>query len=329
MTTSLFILEIVVFLLYNRFLMKAKVSVIGAGNVGATTAQLIAFEGIADIVIYDIVQGMPQGKALDIAEACPLWQSASSVIGTNSFDDTAGSDILVVTAGLPRKPGMSRDDLLHANAEVMQQVITGTSKLSPDSVIIIVSNPMDVMAHIAWKISGFSSSKVIGMGGVLDSSRLRTFVSRDFGVSPEDVEALVLGGHGDQMVPMPRFTTVKGVPITELISKDRINELIQRTRDGGAEIVSLLKNGSAFYAPAASTVQMVKAILLDEKRILPCSAYLNGEYGIEDLFVGIPVILGRNGIEKIIELQLTEEEIIQLSKSVSNIKSLLDLALDQ
>lgn len=307
--------------------MKAKVSIIGAGNVGATTAQLIACEGIADVVLFDIIEGMPQGKALDIAEACPLWKSSAMVRGTNIYDDTADSDILVITAGLPRKPGMSRDDLLHANAEIMKGVVSETSRLSPGSVIIVVSNPMDVMAHIAWKISNFDPHRVIGMGGILDSSRLRAFISMELGVSPEDVEAIVLGGHGDLMVLLPRLTTVKGIPLAELLDKNRIDRLIQRTRNGGAEIVGLLKTGSAYYAPAASVFQMVKAVLLDEKRILPCSAYLNGEYGIKDLFSGVPVILGKNGIEKIIELSLTEEERMQLRRSASSVKDLLDKAL--
>lgn len=301
--------------------MKSKVSVIGAGNVGATTAALIAIQGIADVVIFDILEGVPQGKALDMLEACPLWNSAISITGTNSFNETANSDIIVVTAGFPRKPGMSRDDLLHANADVVRNVVRETAKLSPNSIIIVVTNPMDVMAYAAWDTSGFHPHKVIGMGGVLDSSRFRTFVSAELDVSPEDVEALVLGGHGDQMVPMPRYTTVKGVPITDLLDKQRIESLIERTRHGGAEIVSLLKTGSAFYAPAAAVFQMVKSILLDEKRLLPCAAYLNGEYGVKNLFVGVPTVLGKNGIERIIELDLNEEESTQFHKSASAVRS--------
>jgi len=306
--------------------MKAKVSIIGAGNVGATTAELIACAGFADIVLFDIAEGMPQGKALDIAEACPLWNSAASVIGTNAYKDTAHSDVIVITAGFPRKPGMSRDDLLIANAEVIKKVTLETSRLSPKSVIIVVTNPMDVMAQIALKISGFSSHKVLGMGGVLDASRLRTFISMELGVSPEDVEAMVLGGHGDQMVPLPRCTTVKGIPVTELLNAQKIDEIMERTRNGGAEIVSLLKTGSAYYAPAAATAQMVKAIILDEKRTLPCSAFLQGEFGIEKLFVGVPVVLGKNGIEKIVEFDLTDEERIQFSKSSSSVKTLIEKA---
>jgi malate dehydrogenase len=308
--------------------MKAKVSIIGAGNVGATTAQLIAYAGFADVVLFDIAEGMPQGKALDIAESCPLWNSSASITGTNTYADTAHSDVIVITAGFPRKPGMSRDDLLHANADVIKKVTLETSRLSPESVIIVVTNPMDVMAQIAWKISGFSSKKVIGMGGVLDSSRFRTFVSMELGVSPEDVEAMVLGGHGDQMVPLPRFTTVKGMPITELLNKSKIDEIIQRTKNGGAEIVSLLKTGSAYYAPAASSCQMVKAIIFDEKRVLPCSAYLDGEFGIKDVFVGVPVMLGKNGVEKIVEFKLTNNEEILFNKSASAVKMLVEKTAD-
>ena len=307
--------------------MKAKVSIIGAGNVGATTAQLIASAGFADVVLFDIAEGMPQGKALDIAEACPLWNSSVSVTGTNKYEDTSHSDVVVITAGFPRKPGMSRDDLLQANAEVIKKVAAEVSKLSPESVIIVVTNPMDVMAQIAWKISGFPSGKVVGMGGVLDCARLRTFISMEMGVSPEDVEAIILGGHGDQMVPMPRFTTVKGIPITELLDSNKIDEIMQRTKNGGAEIVSLLKTGSAYYAPAAASCQMVKSIILDERRTLPCSAYLNGEFGIFDLFVGVPVVLGSSGVQKVIELGLTDEERTQLDKSAAAVKSLIEKAL--
>ena len=304
--------------------MKAKVSVIGAGNVGATTAQLIAHAGFADVVLFDIAEGIPQGKALDILESCPLWESSSSVTGTNTYADTANSDVMVITAGFPRKPGMSRDDLLHANADVMKKVASEISRFSPKSIIIVVTNPMDVMAQIVWKLSGFSTKKVIGMGGVLDSSRLRTFVSLELGVSPRDVEALVLGGHGDQMVPFPRFTTVKGIPITELLDKQKIADIIHRTKNGGAEIVSMLKSGSAYYAPAAATCQMVKSIVFNERRTLPCSAYLDGEFGVKDIFVGVPVILGRNGIERILEFSLFDDEKILLHKSASAVKILVE-----
>lgn len=307
--------------------MKAKVSVIGAGNVGATTAHLVFQSGIADVVLFDIAEGMPQGKALDLAEAGPLWSVASSIRGTNDLADTAGSDIIVVTAGLPRKPGMSRDDLLHANADVMRSVVSKIAPLSPDGIFIVVTNPMDVMTQITWQVSGFQPKKVIGMGGVLDASRFRTFIALELGVSPEDVETLVLGGHGDLMVPLPQYTTVKGIPLPELLDRKRIGELIERTQHGGAEIVALLKTGSAYYAPAASVFQMLKAILFDERRVLPCAAYLNGEYGVRDLFVGVPVVLGKGGVEKIIELNLTEEEKTQFGHSAVAVKGLLETAL--
>lgn len=305
--------------------MRKKISIIGSGNVGASTAQLIAHGGIADVMLFDITEGVSQGKALDLAEACPLWGSSVAVRGTNSYTDTANSDIIVITAGFPRKPGMSRDDLLNANAEVIRSVVSEASKLSPDSIIINVTNPMDVMAQLAWKVSGFEHSKVIGMGGVLDSSRFRTFVSMELGVAPGDIEALVMGGHGDQMVPMPRFTTVKGVPITNLMTEERVDSLIKRTRSGGAEIVNLLKTGSAFYAPAAAAYEMVKAILFDEKRMLPCAVYLDGQYGVKGAYVGVPVVLGANGVERIIELELNEKERTDFNSSVSAVKSLLEI----
>jgi malate dehydrogenase len=315
------------FFIYNYPLMKAKVSIIGAGHVGATTAHLILQSGLADIVLYDIMEGVPQGKALDLAEATPLWGISSLSIGTNDLSSTAGSDIIIITAGLPRKPGMSRDDLLFANKEIITKVVGETSKLSPDSIFIIVTNPMDVMTQVAWKVSGFPAQRVIGMGGILDSSRFRTFISMELGVSAKDVEAVVLGGHGDLMVPLPRFTTVKGITLPELLDHQRIAELIQRTRNGGAEIVALLKTGSAYYAPAASVFEMAKAILLDEKKVLPCAAYLNGEYGISGLFVGVPVILGNKGVEKIIELKLLDEEKKEFNKSAEAVKGSLDKAL--
>lgn len=304
--------------------MRKKVSIIGAGNVGASTAQLIAHDGLADIVLFDIAEGMPQGKALDIAEACPLWNSPVSVSGTNSYSDTANSDVVVITAGFPRKPGMSRDDLLNANADVVRTASNEISKTSPDAVVIVVTNPMDVMAQLAWKVTGFLSRRVMGMGGILDASRLRTFLAREVNVSPEDTEAIVLGGHGDQMVPLPRFTTVKGVPVTELLKKDEIDSLMQRTKNGGAEIVGLLKTGSAYYAPAAATFQMVKAILFDEKRMLPCAVYLNGEYGVKDVYVGVPAILGKEGVEKVIEVKLTEEERSQFRESCASVRKLVE-----
>jgi malate dehydrogenase len=304
--------------------MKKKISVIGAGNVGATIAQLVVQSGIADVVLFDIVEGMPQGKALDMAEACPLWNSSAKITGTNRYADTAGSDLVVVTAGLARKPGMSRSDLLHANADIIREVCHEIAKYSPNSIIIIVTNPMDVMAQLAWKTTEFSCRRVMGMGGVLDASRLTAFLAWELKVSPEDIESTVLGGHGDDMLPLPRFTTVKGIPLTELLPKKKIDSLIHRTRNGGAEIVSLLKAGSAYYAPAASTFQMVKSILLDEKRLLPCAAFLNGEYGIKDIYMGVPVILGETGVEKIVEIKLTKEERTQFRKSSSSVRKLVE-----
>lgn len=304
--------------------MNRKVSVIGAGNVGASLAQMIVQSGIADVVLFDVIEGIPEGKALDLAEACPLWRSSSSIRGTNDISLTAGSDIVVITAGLARKPGMSRDDLLSANAGIVSDVVSHTATLSPHSIIITVTNPMDVMAQVSLKVSGFKPSHVVGMGGILDSSRFRTFVALELSVSAEDVEALVCGGHGDLMVPMPRFTTVRGVPITELMTRDRIDALVARTRQGGAEIVSLLKTGSAYYAPAAATFQMVDSILFDKKRIMPCSAFLNGEYGAQGIYTGVPVILGGGGVEKIVELRLNEQEKADFSKSVAAVKELVE-----
>ncbi len=304
--------------------MKKKVSVIGAGNVGASLAHMIVQSGIADVVLFDIADGIPQGKALDISQACPLWGSPVSVSGTNDYAYTADSDVIVVTAGFPRKPGMSRDDLLLANAKVVSDVVENTSKMSPKAVFIIVTNPMDVMAQVSLKVSGFPSNRVIGMGGVLDSARFRTFVAWELNVSPEDVEALVLGGHGDLMVPMPRFTTVKGISITELLSAERINAIVERTRHGGAEIVGLLKTGSAYYAPAAASYQMVKAVLFDEKRMLPSSAYLNGEYGASGVYTGVPVMMGSKGVDKIVEISLNEQEKMDFSKSVAAVKAMVE-----
>lgn len=302
--------------------MRKKVTVIGAGNVGASLAQLIVYTELADTVLYDVVEGVPQGKALDLAEACPLYGSAVKVVGTNDMADTANSDIVVITAGLARKPGMSRDDLLMANAKIVCDVAKQAVKHSPDAIYIVVTNPMDVMAQAAQKVTGLAHKKVFGMGGVLDSARFRTFVAWECGVSPADVEALVFGGHGDLMVPMPRFTTVKGISITELLPKERIDAIVQRTRDAGAEIVGLLKTGSAYYAPAAATMQMVKSVLLDERRPLPCAVYLNGEYGVSGYYAGVPVILGKDGVQKIIEIPLNEQEKEGFVKSVEAVKNL-------
>lgn len=307
--------------------MQTKVSIIGAGNVGAATAQLVLQSGLADVVLFDIAEGIPQGKALDLTEAASLWNVSTTCTGTNDYAETAGSAVIVITAGFPRKPGMSRDDLLQANARVIREVAAGTSPLSPHAINIVVTNPMDVMTYVSWKVSGLDHSRVLGMGGVLDSSRFRTFVSLELGVSPKDIETIVLGGHGDLMVPLARLATVKGIPLDELIEVGRIAQLVKRTRQGGAEIVSLLKTGSAYYAPAASIFEMIKAVLLDEKRILPCSAYLSGQYGINDLFMGVPVRLGRKGAEKILELDLTEDEEKELSSSAEATRLLLGKAM--
>lgn len=302
--------------------MKRRVSIIGAGNVGATTAQLLAQAGLADVVLFDIVEGLAAGKALDVSEACPLWGSASRVEGATDYAATAGSDIVVITAGLPRKPGMSRDDLLLANADIIKKVAEAVSKASPGAILIVVTNPMDVMTQLAWRASGFEYPRVMGMGGVLDSARFRTFVAWEAGVSPADVEALVLGGHGDQMVPLPRFTTVKGVPITEMFSEEKVRALIDRTRNGGAEIVGYLKTGSAYYAPAASVFEMVKSIMLDEKRVLPTAAFLKGEYGVDGLYSGVPAVLGSSGVEKVVELKLSGAEKEAFERSVSAVREL-------
>jgi malate dehydrogenase len=303
--------------------MRKRVSIVGAGNVGASTAQFVLQSGIADVVLFDIVDGVPQGKALDLAEACPLWNSPSRIKGTTNYADTTGSDIVVIAAGLARKPGMSRSDLLLANTNIVREVCSKIAKTSPNAILIVVTNPMDVMAQLAWKITEFSCKRVIGMGGILDSSRLTAFLSWEFNVSPEDVEAIVLGGHGDEMVPLSRFTAVKGIPITELLSRKKINALIERTRNAGAEIVDFLKSGSAYYSPAASTFHMIKSILHDEKRLLPCAAYLNGEYGVKDIYMGVPVILGKEGVEKIIEVKLTKEEKAQFRKSCISVRKLI------
>jgi malate dehydrogenase len=303
--------------------MRNKVTIIGAGNVGATVAQMVGISGLADVVLYDIVEGMPQGKALDMMEATPLWDVNVNIRGTNDLKEMEDSQVVVITAGAARKPGMSRDDLLNINAGVIKSVGAAISRYSSGSVVIVVTNPMDVMAQYFWETTGLPSRRVMGMGGVLDSARFRTFVAMELGVSPQDVEALVLGGHGDQMVPMPRFTTVRGISLTQLLSSDKIAALIERTRKGGAEIVSLLKTGSAYYAPAASTFQMIRAILLDEKRVLPAAAFLDGEYGVNGLFVGVPVVIGVEGVEKIIELELDEEERGFFNVSVRSVEMLL------
>jgi malate dehydrogenase len=303
--------------------MRNKVSIVGSGNVGATAAHWMAAKELADIVLIDIIEGVPQGKGLDLLEAMPIEKKDSFVLGTQDYKDTANSDIVVITAGVPRKPGMSRDDLLNINHKIMKDVVSQVVQYSPNCILIIVSNPLDAMAQAGYKMSGFSRNRVIGMAGVLDSARFRAFIAMELKVSVENVTAFVLGGHGDTMVPLPRYSTVAGIPITELMDRATIERLVQRTRDGGAEIVKYLKTGSAFYAPSAAVTEMVEAILKDKKKILPCAAYLEGEYGLRGLFVGVPCKLGTRGIEQIIEIKLTPEEKAQLEKSAGAVKELV------
>ncbi len=305
--------------------MPKKVTVIGAGNVGANTAQKIAVKELADVVLVDVVEGVPQGKGLDIMESAPVEGYDVRIVGTNGYEETAGSDIVVITAGFPRKPGMSRDDLLLANYEVVKTATEQAVKQSPDAILILVTNPLDAMCWTALKSSGFPRQRVIGMAGVLDTARFRTFIAEELKVSFENVTAMVLGGHGDTMVPLVRFTNVSGIPISELMDEATIHHLVQRTRDGGAEIVKYLKTGSAYYAPAASAVEMVESILKDKKKVLPCAAYLDGEYGIRELFVGVPVKLGKNGIEKIYEIQLQDDEKAALKKSADAVRELISV----
>ena len=305
--------------------MDKKVTVVGAGNVGATAAQRLAEKQLCDVVLVDIVEGVPQGKALDLSEAAPIEKHDSHLTGANSYDETAGSDIVIITAGIPRKPGMSRDDLISTNAGIVKAVTKEVATRSPEAILIIVSNPLDAMCHVAFDASGFPRERVVGMAGVLDSARFRAFISMELNVSVENTHAFVLGGHGDTMVPLPRFSTVAGIPITELMAQDRIDALVERTRNGGAEIVALLKTGSAYYAPASAAVEMAESILKDKKKILPCAAYLQGEYGQQDLFIGVPVKLGAKGVEDIIEITLTDEEKQALQKSADAVQELKDL----
>jgi malate dehydrogenase len=301
-----------------------KATVIGAGNVGATTAQRIAEAGLADVVLVDIVEGLPQGKGLDLAEAAPVVSHDARIVGTNDYAETAGSDVIVVTSGLARQPGMSRDDLLMKNAGIVKAVVQASAAQSPDAVLIVVTNPLDAMCHVAMQASGFPRERVLGMAGVLDSARFRTFIAEELGVSVADTSAFVLGGHGDTMVPLPRYSTVAGIPITDLLSADRIQALVDRTANGGAEIVALLKTGSAFYAPAASAFEMVDSILRDRRRVLPCATYLKGEYGVDGLFVGVPVVLGRGGLQRVIEIKLTADEQAAFEKSAAAVKELVE-----
>ena len=306
-----------------------KVTVVGGGFVGSTTAQRILDSGIADVVLTDILDGVPAGKALDMLESGPILGSDSHAAGISTgsgdYRETANSDILVITAGFPRKPGMSRDDLLKANYDVVKAVVENVVKFSPNAILILVTNPLDAMAQAAYKISGFSKNRVIGMAGVLDSARMSTFVAAELGVSVENVHSFVLGGHGDDMVPLARYSTVAGIPLPELLPKEKIEAIVTRTRKGGAEIVNLLKTGSAYYAPSAAVVEMVRAILHDKKKILPCAAYLEGEYGVRGLFVGVPVKLGARGIEQIIEIKLTAEEQAALDKSSGSVRELVSV----
>jgi malate dehydrogenase len=301
-----------------------KVTVIGAGNVGATCAQRIAEAGLADVVLVDIVEGLPQGKGLDLAESAPVVGHDARILGTNDYADTAGSDIVVVTSGLARQPGMSRDDLLAKNAGIVQSVVEQAARMSPDAILIVVTNPLDAMCHVAMRASGFPRERVIGMAGVLDSARFRTFIAQELGVSVEETHAFVLGGHGDTMVPLSRYSTVAGVPITELLPADRVKALEARTAGGGAEIVALLKTGSAFYAPAASVFDMVESILHDRKRVLPCAVLLQGEFGTDGLFVGVPVVLGEKGVERIFEVKLNAEEQAAFDRSAAAVRELVD-----
>ena len=302
----------------------SKVTVIGSGNVGATVAQYVAEKDVADVVLIDIIDGMPQGKSLDLMEAAPVHGHDRKLFGTNDYKDTKDSDIVVITAGIARKPGMSRDDLLKTNAKIVQGCTKEALKNSPNAIFITVTNPLDVMTYLTWKTTNLPSERVIGMAGVLDSARFQSFIGMELKMSVQDVRAMVLGGHGDLMVPVPKYSTVNGVPITELMSKERVEALCQRTRDGGAEIVALLKSGSAFYAPGASAAQMVEAILKDQNRLLPCAVYANGQYGLKDVYVGLPAVLGREGVKRIVELQLEPTEAQALKKSADSIRENID-----
>jgi malate dehydrogenase len=304
---------------------RTKISVVGAGNVGATVAQLIAYKELGDVVMVDIIEGLPQGKALDLLEAGPVEGYDSQVNGANNYEATADSHIVVITAGIARKPGMSRSDLITTNANIVRAVTEQVIKYSPEALLIVVSNPLDAMVHLTKHVSGFPKNRVVGQAGVLDSTRFRTFIAQELNVSVEDTQAFVLGGHGDTMVPLPRYSTVAGIPITHLLPQETIDRLVQRTRDGGGEIVNLLKSGSAFYAPGAAVVQMVEAIVKDKKRVLPCTAYLEGEYGLRDIYFGVPVKLGAGGVEQIIEIELTADERAALQASAKEVADTIQL----
>ena len=304
--------------------MRAKVTIIGAGFVGSTAAHWIAAKELADVVLLDIVEGVPQGKGLDLAEAGPIEGFDCKIFGSNTYADTAGSDVVILTSGAPRKPGMTREDLIKINAGITKNCVESAVKYSPDATIIIVNNPLDTMAYLAKQVSGLPKNKVIGQAGVLDSARYRTFIAMETGVSVEDVQAMLMGGHGDEMVPLPRFTTIAGIPVTEFIGADRLSAIVDRARKGGGEIVNLLKTGSAYYAPAAATVQMAEAIIKDKKRVLPCACYLEGEYGLNDIYFGVPCVLGANGVEKIIQLTLNPDEQALVNASASAVRGSIE-----
>jgi malate dehydrogenase len=303
---------------------RKKISIIGAGFVGATAAHWAAAKELGDIVLVDILEGIPQGKALDLFESAPIEGFDSNVIGTNTYEATKGSDIVIITSGIPRKPGMSREDLLDINRKIIESVVAEVTAKSPNAILIMVTNPLDTMTYLAFKKSGLPRERVMGMAGVLDTARYRAFIAMELGVSVEDIQALLLGGHGDEMVPLPRYTTVSGIPLSQLLPKEKIDKLVDRARKGGGEIVNLLKTGSAFYAPSAGAIQMAEAILKDKKRILPCCVYLNGEYGLKDICFGVPVKLGEKGVESIIELDLTEEEKGLVAKSAESVKKSIE-----
>jgi len=308
----------------RRKRMRNKISIIGAGFVGSTTAHWLAAKELGDIVLFDIVPDMPMGKALDLLESGPVEGFDSRITGTNDYADTAGSNVVVITSGAPRKPGMSREDLLKTNKDITSSCVSEVVKHSPDAIIIMVNNPLDVMTYVAHEVSGLPKNRVLGQAGVLDSARYRTFIAMEAGISVEDVQAMLLGGHGDEMVPLPRFSTVAGIPVSHFIAQDRLDAIVMRARKGGGEIVNLLKTGSAYYAPAASTAQMVEAVLRDKKRVLPCSAYLEGEYGLNDIYFGVPVVLGAGGVERIIELPLNDEEKALVNKSADAVRNTLE-----
>ena len=305
--------------------MLSKVTVVGAGNVGATTAQRIYDRGYADVVLVDVIEGLPQGKALDMLESGPVLGSDASVVGTNGYDETTGSGVVVITSGVARKPGMSRDDLLLTNMKIVTNVVEEVVKRSPDCILLVVTNPLDAMVQQAFKVSGFPKNRVVGMAGILDTARFRAFLATELEVSVDSISAFVLGGHGDSMVPVVGSTTIGGIPVANLLPAEKLHQIVKRTQDGGAEIVNLLKTGSAYYAPSAAIVQMVEAMLFDKKQIMPCTAYLQGEYGIDNIYVGVPVKLGAGGVEEIIQFDLTDEELAALRKSADAVKELVDI----